>query len=304
MAFCKNCGATVPDGNKYCPECGQPVEVAAQPQQGGAPVYGGQPDYQRYEQQYNQQYQSYNQQDPNYNQQYNQQYNQNYNQQYQNYQPRPAEPASIGVVYSRSFGMLSKKPILLWGLSLMSTLLTTLASIFGVLPIISLPIKFALEVGMASVYLDAVRGKKVNSDQLFSGFKTFFRVAGGMGWMYLWILIWALVPIAGIVLAIIKMYSYRFVPYILINDPDISATEALRVSMRMTSGFKARMFGADVLIGAIVAVAFIIFGLLCKLGAFFILLMLIVVLVVIAFLPLVQGTISATFYDEIEKIKR
>lgn len=294
MAFCKNCGATVPDGNKYCPECGQPVEAAAQPQQGGAPVYGGQPDYQRYEQQYNQQY----------NQNYNQQYNQNYNQQYQNYQPKPAEPASIGVVYSRSFGMLSKKPILLWGLSLMSTLLTTLASIFGVLPIISLPIKFALEVGMASVYLDAVRGKKVNSDQLFSGFKTFFRVAGGMGWMYLWILIWGLVPIAGIVLAVIKMYSYRFVPYILINDPEISATEALRVSMRMTNGFKGRMFGADVLIGAIVAVALIIFGLLAGLGAFFVFLLLILILVVIAVLPLVQGTISATFYDEIEKIKR
>jgi hypothetical protein len=31
MAFCTECGATVPDGTKFCIECGKPVGEAAQP---------------------------------------------------------------------------------------------------------------------------------------------------------------------------------------------------------------------------------------------------------------------------------
>lgn len=332
MAFCKNCGASVPDGNKFCPECGQIIDPAPEqtPAQPVPPVtpgensgyggqsgnFGGQPDYQRYEQQYNQQYQNY-QQNQAYGQQYNQQYqnygqqyNQQYNQQYQNYQqqpyqPQPASPTSVGAVYSRTFALLAKKPILLWGLSLMSSLLTVLASLFGFIPLISLPIIFTLKVGMASVYLDAVRGKEINSDQLFSGFtKNFFRVAGGMGWMYLWIFIWSLIPIVGIVFGVIKTYSYRFVPYILINDPEISATEALRVSMRLTKGYKGKMFLANLLIGLIIFVVLLIFGLIGGAVHFLMIITVIVYLVVIAFAPLVFGTIAATYYDVIEKEKR
>ena len=328
MAFCKNCGANVPDGNKFCPECGQiidpaPEQAPAQPvpsvipgnnsgYSGQSGNFGGQPDYQRYEQQYNQQYQNYQQNQP-YGQQYNQQYQgyaQQYNQQYQNYgqQPpyqQPASPTSIGAIYSRAFGLLAKKPILLWGLSLMCSLLTLLASVFGFIPLISLPIIFVLEVGMASVYLDAVRGKNISSDQIFAGFtKNFFRVAGGMGWMYLWILIWSLIPIVGIVFGIIKAYSYRFVPYILINNPEISATEALRVSMRLTDGYKGKMFLADLLIGLIIFVVLLIFVLISAAAPVLAILTFIAYLIIAAFGPLVYGTIAATYYDEIEKEKR
>ncbi len=319
MAFCRNCGATVPDGNKFCSECGQPLEnevdqTTSQPippvtpgdisrygDQSGA--FGGNPDYQRYEQQYNQQYQNYQQ-----NQQY-QTYGQQYNQQYQGYQqppyqPKPASPTSVGAIYSKSFALLSKKPLLLWGLSLMCSLLTFLASVFGFIPIISLPIVFVLEVGMASVYLDAVRGKNINSDQLFNGFKSFFRTAGGMGWMYLWIFIWSLIPIVGVIFGIIKTYSYRFVPYILLNDPEISATEALRVSMRLTKGYRGKMFLADLLIGLIIVVALLIFSLLGGAVHFLLIITIIVYLIVIAFAPLLFGVVAATYYDEIEKEKR
>ncbi len=334
MSFCKNCGAAIPEGNKYCPECGQTVETPEQTTEqsaaSGTPGngsgygaqpgnFGGQPDYQRYEQQYNQQYQQYqNCQQSQYGQQgqygqpgqnYQQNYQQNQYGQYQNYQQppyqqRPASPTSIGAVYSRSFALLGKKPLLLWGLSLLSSLLTVLAAIFGFIPLFSLPIIFVLEVGMTSVYLDAVRGKEINSDQLFSGFKRFFRTAGGMGWMYLWILIWSLIPIAGMVMGVIKSYSYRFVPYILLNDPDISATEALRVSMRLTKGYRGRMFLADLIIGAVIVVALVIFILIAGALPVLTFLTVIVYLIIIAFGPLVFGVISATYYDEIEKEKR
>ena len=50
----------------------------------------------------------------------------------------------IGFIFRKVLDVLNKKPIKLWGLSLLCALLTTLASVFGVLPIIVLPITWAL----------------------------------------------------------------------------------------------------------------------------------------------------------------
>ena len=118
---------------------------------------------------------------------------------------------------AKALQVLVQKPIRLWGLSLLCQLLVTLATGLSVIPIIFLPIIFVLNAGMAAVYLTGYRGGEVNSDALFAGFKRFFKVAGGMGWMALWIFIWGMIPVAGIVFAVIKSYSYRFVPYIMIQ---------------------------------------------------------------------------------------
>lgn len=317
MSFCTNCGATVPEGNKFCSECGQlvgsavgnagtetPPEAPVESSGYGDPSGNWDPaqyDYRRYEQQYQQP----NYQQPNY-QQYQQADYQQYQQyQYQQYQPPvPPSGTAVGSIYSKSFALLARKPVRLWGLSLMFTLLSALAAAFGVIPIISLPITFVLEVGMTSVFLDAYRGKDVSTDQLFKGFKNFFRFAGGMAWMYLWVLIWSMIPIAGIVFGVIKSYSYRFVPYILLSDPDISATEALRVSMRLTEGYKGKMFLADLLLGAIIFVVVLIFTLIGGAVPVLLLLTVIVWAVVVAFAPLVFGIIKAAYYDEIEKEKK
>lgn len=220
----------------------------------------------------------------------------------------PAAPVREGItvrsVYARSFALLAAKPLRLWGVSLMCTLLTALASAFAVLPILSMPIVFVLTAGMKAVYLAGIRGEEVQTDHLFVGFKSFLRLACGMGWMSLWVLIWSLIPVAGIVMGVIKSYSYRFTPYILMHDPDISVTDALRKSMEMTEGLKGRMFGADILIIAGIFVASLLLALLAQIpfaGILFAILLVIFLLIVLALSPLLFGIIEATFYDEKER---
>lgn len=45
----------------------------------------------------------------------------------------------ISNIYKRAFNVLSKMPFKLWGLSLLSSLLTILVLVFGVLPIVIVP---------------------------------------------------------------------------------------------------------------------------------------------------------------------
>jgi len=203
-------------------------------------------------------------------------------------------------VYSKSFGFLFKKPVLLWGLSVLFTLLTFLAIIFGIFPIIWLPVIFVLELGMANIFLKGYRGHAISSTLLFEGFsKRFARNAGGMGWRALWLLIWSLIPVAGIVMAIIKFYSYRFVPYIMLAEPDIQATEALKKSMALTNGYKGKMFLADFLIGLCVIVLTIIFTLVMQVPFIGIVFFAIFHILLVALLPLIMGTLEAVYYDKV-----
>ncbi len=207
----------------------------------------------------------------------------------------------ITQAYKAALSVLMKKPFVLWGLSLMSGLLTILAIIFCLpLPVVFIPVNLTLSAGMAMIYLDGLRGKQVNSDQLFKGFKNFWHVAGGMAWMSLWVFIWSLIPILGIFIGVYKAYSYRFTPYILMTRPDISATEALRVSMRETQGKKGAMFGADIIIVLGFFVLVLILALLAQipvLGVLFALILAIAYIVFIAFGPLFLGLVEAYFYE-------
>ena len=175
------------------------------------------------------------------------------------YPPQPGYPPPPGYAYppppkgfladtySKAFGFVFKKPGLLLGLTLLFVLLVYLA-IFGAafIPIIWLPITYVLSLGLYSIYLTGLRGGEMETKEMFMGFtkKNFLRNAAGMGWKELWLLIWMFVPVVNV----IKYYSYRFVPYILIKDPDIGATEALKKSMVQTQGYKGKMFLADLLI--------------------------------------------------------
>ena len=201
----------------------------------------------------------------------------------------------------RAFFVIKQKPTQLWGISLLFELLAALACILGILPIISLPIVLVLQVGMTAVFLTGYRGEEVKAETLFLGFQRFFKVAGGMGWMTLWILIWGMIPVVGPVFAIIKSYSYRFVPYILLNNPEISAFDALRLSIRKTQGFKGKMFLADlwVLVPCILLSA--VLGLLSQIrdiGIIFLILASLFGLFLLLTLPLLMGLINAACYEE------
>jgi len=180
--------------------------------------------------------------------------------------------------------------------------MTTLAVLFGIFPIIWLPIVLVLELGMANIFLRGYRGHTISSTLLFEGFRTkFARNAGGMGWRSLWLLIWGLIPVAGFFIAIVKFYSYRFVPYIMLTEPDMLATEALKKSMAQTRGYKGKMFLADFIICAGVIVLTIIFLFIARIPYIGILLTAIYVILLITLLPLLMGTLEAIYYDKISK---
>lgn len=203
--------------------------------------------------------------------------------------------------YKAALMVLSRKPMVLWGLSLMSGLLSILSGLFlGAVPAIGIAVGYLLTCGMAKVYLDGLAGQEVYSDQLFAAFnKKCFRIAGGMAWSSLWVLIWALVPFVGPILAIIKSYSYRFVPYILITRSDVSATQALRLSKQMTDGIKGEMFLADLCFyGAVFFIIFILslFAAIPFIGVLFGLILFIFSILLAAVGSVFTGLYQAYFY--------
>jgi len=295
MRYCASCGAAVEEGINFCASCGQPVEQAPPPpvQQAPPPVQQAPPPPPPVQQAPPPMQQpAYPQGSP----------------QQQYAQPmRPPDICSVGEIYKRVFAALKAKPMLLWGISLMFLLVSELIIMFSLLPIIFIPVVAVLGVGMISVYLASYRGQIINTSMLFTGFNDFKRIAGGMMWMSLWGMIWGMVPVYGIV----KLYSYRLVPYILLSQPDISPAEALKKSMAMTDGFKMKMFLADLFIGLIVgAISGLLFLITIGLGFItpilsflFGIVPTLFYLICVLILPLFSGLMHAIIYDEIEKVK-
>jgi len=222
-----------------------------------------------------------------------------------------AQKGFMGDVMSRTFGFIFKKPFLLWGLCLLCNLLMGLSTSFGVIPIVFYSINAVLFLGIINIFLCGYRGQHISTDQLFEGFgkDKFIRNAAGLGWAILWIIIWGMIPIVGIFFAIYKFYQYMFVPFIMIEDPDISPNNALRKSMRITEGYKGKMFLTNVVVIICFGVAGIIFWLLTALffgispaaGVIFLLLGGLVTLGVALFAPLFIGTLYAVYWDKISK---
>lgn len=212
----------------------------------------------------------------------------------------------IKTIYLRTLKVLMKKPLVLWGISLLQILLSAVFGIlFGVIPGVSLAIGWLLSTSMTMVFLHGYRGEEVKAVQLFDACKdwaTVKRVLCGMGWMNLWVFLWGLIPVVGWIFAIIRVYRYRLTPYILVTEPDVAPTQAIKVSAQRTQGYKAKMFGADVLVYVLFAVAVLILSLLAAIpyiGVLFTLVNIVLVVCFAIFSPLFLGLVQAAFYEEI-----
>ena len=211
-------------------------------------------------------------------------------------------------IYKKALGVCLKKPIRLWGISLLSSLISFLIMIlFGIIPGVSLGLTLVLSVSMTMIYLRGYRGETPNTADLFYNFadgKRFLRVLGGMAWNELWIVIFALIPIAGPIIAIVKSYEYSLAPYILTLEPNVKPTEAIKVSKQRTKGFKGKMFLADLLVYVAFFVVELVLGLLAMIpfiGVLFRLVLFLVYICYIVLLPLFLGLVHAAFYEEIMK---
>ena len=290
MSICSNCGNPLPDEARFCPVCG--TAVPAGPSEESVPVSDAaaqEPSPADVNEPAASWYQSTS----------------------QDYREvPPAAPSYVAVkpaigsvfdFYRKAFSVLSKKPIRLWALSLLFMVITALVSSLGSFTLLlTIPLLLLLSLGFTGVLLDGYHGKEVRAEQLFQAFRKeeVVRNGAGMCWKELWALIWGFVP----VMNIIKAYSYSFVPFILLTDKEISATEALRKSMRMTDGYKAKMFWADVLF---VLCFFLVVGVLAMLaqipyiGFLFGIALALFYLAFILFAPLFLGLVRTAFFEEI-----
>lgn len=213
----------------------------------------------------------------------------------------------LKTIYTRAVKVLMKKPLALWGISLLSELLILAAGLLcGAVPILAIAVCMLLGTSMTMVYLHGYRGQEVKTTQLFDCFQdwaTIKRVLAGMGWRALWIFLWALIPVVGIVFAVIRSYEYRLVPYILVTEPDVAPTEAIKVSKKRTQGYKGKMFLADFLVGiayTVVSLVLGLFGQIPYVGVLFSIASFVISLAYSVLSPLFLGLVQAAFYEEIQ----
>ena len=98
-------------------------------------------------------------------------------------------------------------------------------------------------IGLNFVMVNLFMGAPCGVDSMFSkAFEDFGRKLGGYLWMQLFLFLWALIPVAGIVICIVKSLAYSMTTYILSDCPNVKAQDALKLSMRMMQGHKGELF--------------------------------------------------------------
>lgn len=213
----------------------------------------------------------------------------------------------ISNLYQKTFSVLMKRPLRLWGITLLSSVLLVVVHIgFIGIPAVGFCAALLLEASMSMIYLNSYRtGLEPKTSYLLAAFSKdrIWRVLGGMAWMYLWIFLWFLIPVVGFVFATIRAYEYRFVPYILMTRDDVRPTEAIKVSKAETMGYKGKLFGADLLLEGVYFVVILLLSLLSMIpyvGIVFTILRIVLTVVFGVLAPLFLGILHAAFYVEIQ----
>ena len=123
-------------------------------------------------------------------------------------------------------------PMVLAGPGIFLGMLVTYATLF----FIDLP----LIVNMCGTYIKVYTREETSVGEMFTNFPVnYLRKVGGMAWMLLWVYIWSLLFI---IPGIVKGIAYSMTSFILAQYPNVTARQALKLSMRMTKGYKGRLF--------------------------------------------------------------
>lgn len=120
-----------------------------------------------------------------------------------------------------------------------------------VVSILAIGVGGLLSIGFASASLKALVGEKVNAGNVFDGFENMGKNLGLTFLMAVKIFAWTLLFI---VPGFIASYRYAMAWYIIVEHPELSASEAIRESSRMMDGHKWELF--------VLGLSFILWGLL------------------------------------------
>lgn len=99
-----------------------------------------------------------------------------------------------------------------------------------------------LAIGLCYFFIQLILGheEEINVGTPFqAGFSGYGRKVGGYLWMRLFTFLWSLLFV---IPGIIKAFSYAMTPYILSDCPNVKATDALKLSMRIMRGRKGDLF--------------------------------------------------------------
>ncbi|MDR1531816.1 MAG: DUF975 family protein [Clostridiales bacterium] len=101
-------------------------------------------------------------------------------------------------------------------------------------------ISIIMSVAISGAFVKIYKGEQTSVGETASSCQdNLQRKLGGMLWVALWTFLWSLLfTVPGIVKAI----SYSMTPYILAEYPNVPAKDALKLSMRMTNGYKMDLF--------------------------------------------------------------
>ncbi len=106
-------------------------------------------------------------------------------------------------------------------------------------PLIYMLIAGPLSLGVVIFTLALSRGQNAQFEQIFDGFKHFKSALLAHVLMLLFIFLWALLLV---IPGIIAGLSYAMTYYILADDPNMSASDAIKKSKHMMYGYKWKLF--------------------------------------------------------------
>ncbi len=117
-----------------------------------------------------------------------------------------------------------------------SAVVTLVISAFGIL------VSNVISVGFHGWFLRYSRGENPEFGEMFSGFNHYKSAMLGMFLRGIYVFLWSLLLI---IPGIIKSFSYALVPFILYENPSMSAKQAIAISETMTDGWKWELFKFD-----------------------------------------------------------
>ena len=112
--------------------------------------------------------------------------------------------------------------------------------IYWVVYLVGYAVILVASVNMVGEYIKIYQGETASAANVFNNMSVnFMRKLGGTMWMSLWIVLWTMLFI---IPGIIKAMSYYFTQNILADCPNVTARQALKISMKITHGYKMDIF--------------------------------------------------------------
>jgi uncharacterized membrane protein len=109
----------------------------------------------------------------------------------------------------------------------------------NIMSLVSLFLTGPLTFGLSNVFLKLVRSQSCQFNDLFAGFSFYLNTFLLHVVKYIFVILWLLLFIIPGIIAILR-YSMAY--YIMVDNPEIGALEAIRQSKEMMVGHKLRLF--------------------------------------------------------------